>query len=61
MLLVISSTPLNSQMQSTRIRRIGGESEIGVISVVTVAVVISEPAPDLSKVTVMGGKFVGTS
>jgi hypothetical protein len=33
MLLVTSSTPRNCQMQSTRIRRIGGLDEIGVINV----------------------------
>ena len=60
MVLVINSTPLNCQMQSTRILLTGGESEISDISVLSVANVVSESDPDKPKVTTLSGKFVAT-
>ena len=59
--LVINSTPLNCQMQSTRILLIGGVSEIWEIVVLIVADVPFVSVPGISKVTGSSGKFVATN
>jgi hypothetical protein len=51
MVLVIHSAPLNCQMQSTRIPRIGGLSEIWEIVVTIVADVPPEPDSGISYLT----------
>ncbi len=59
--LVIISTPLNCQIQSTRIPLIGGVSEIWEIVVMIVADVPFVFDPGMSKVTTSSGKFVATN
>ena len=59
--LVIHSTPLNCQMQSTRILLIGGVSEIWEIFVLIVANVPLVFVPGMSKETNLSGKFVAAN
>ena len=61
MVLVIHSVPLSCQIQSTRIPRIGGLSEIWEIFVTIVADVPPEPDPGKSNETTSSGKFVATN
>ena len=61
MVLVIVSTPRNCQMQSTRMSRIGGVSEIWEIFVLMVADVPPEADPGMSNDTTTSGKFVATN
>ena len=59
--LVINSTPLNCQMQSTRIVLTGGVTESWEIVVTIVAEVPPEPDPGISNETTSSGKFVATN
>ena len=59
--LVIVSTPRNFQMQSTRMSRIGGVSEIWEIFVLMVADVPPEVDPGMSNETTTSGKFVAAN
>jgi hypothetical protein len=62
--LVTHSAPLNCQMQSTWIVRIGGENGVGEIAAIVVLIVADVPTafvPGIFKVTSSSGKFVATN